>query len=152
MNAVTIPWSRPVVRSEPDDTGKDATVTDVDCRQREQFCETVEAILRLRARRALVFGQALFADPAWDILLDLAVATVRDNKLSVSAVCSTTAGCSHATSVRCIARLEQAGLVERTPDDQDRRRYFLRLSSVALTKMRAIVQNPIGTVACNPFY
>lgn len=89
---------------------------------------------RERARRAAFFPSPLFGEPAWDILLDLFVAS-RENELrSVKEVCIA----SHApdaTALRYVEQLIGAGLVVRTRDTRDNRRKFLALSPEGYRRM-----------------
>lgn len=83
--------------------------------------------LRRERGKALALDPDLFGKPAWDLLLDLYIATARGRPVSVSEV-SPAASVPASTALRWIARLERAGAVERTPDTRDRRRMFLTLS------------------------
>lgn len=82
-----------------------------------------------------LIGPGLFADPAWDMLLDLA-AWQGVRRLSVSAVCLG-ARVPHATAIRYIGILLDRGLVERVPDELDRRRTHLRLTARGVAAMEA---------------
>jgi hypothetical protein len=89
-----------------------------------------------RRRRADHFPADLFADPAWDILLDLALAAARQASLSVTDVCAG-AGVPQTTALRYINLLEGRGLIERAADPLDRRRFWLSLTPTALLAMQA---------------
>ena len=82
-----------------------------------------------RRHRDRAFGAHpnLFADPAWDIMLDLCAAQHDGRAVSVSSACIA-ASVAPTTALRWIATLEGRGLVERTADDRDGRRHFLKLS------------------------
>jgi len=82
---------------------------------------------QLRAR--FVVGQ-LFADPAWDILLDLAVARAEQARVSVTSLCIAS-GVPPTTALRWIGQMTDAGLLERVKDDSDRRRVFIALTDGA---------------------
>lgn len=70
----------------------------------------------------------LFGEPAWEMLLDLAVAEGDGNRLSVSALCI--GSCSApTTALRYIKAMEQAGIVRREEDAADARRTYVRLSA-----------------------
>lgn len=47
----------------------------------------VRNIIRARQSRIRFFGNDLFADPVWDMLLDLAVARVEHRRVSVTSLC-----------------------------------------------------------------
>lgn len=69
----------------------------------------------------------LFGEPAWDVLLDLFVATEQNRDISVSSACL--ASCvPQTTALRWIGLLEKRGLVTRMDDALDHRRTFLRLT------------------------
>lgn len=87
----------------------------------------IRRILRQRQQRAHFFGDDLFADPAWEMLLDLAAARAEDIRVSVTSLCIAS-GVPPTTALRWITMLTEAGLVERTEDDVDRRRAFIALS------------------------
>lgn len=87
----------------------------------------VRNIIRARQSRIRFFGNDLFADPAWDMLLDLAVARVEHRRVSVTPLCIAS-GVPTTTALRWIKLLNRAGLVERIEDDTDRRRAFVTLT------------------------
>lgn len=86
--------------------------------------------LKARRARSSLFDANLFADPAWDILLDLYLANEEQRRVCVSSACIAAAVPS-TTALRWITRLETCGLVEREPDRSDARRSFLRLAGSA---------------------
>jgi len=87
-----------------------------------------------RALRARVFDPDFFCDPAWDMLLDLFLQQCMEKPVCVSSLC--VASCAPSTTaLRWIRVLEQAGLVERSRDPADRRRIFVRLTSVGHAKI-----------------
>lgn len=96
-------------------------------------------ILRERRLRDLYLGDALFADPAWDILLDLAAARLEGSAVAVSSLCIA-AAVPPTTALRWIRVLTERGLLCRTPDAQDGRRVFMTLSDGAAAAMDAYLQ------------
>lgn len=69
----------------------------------------------------------LFADPAWDILLELFALRLEQRRIAVTSLCRVTD--SPATTVlRWVAKLEAEKLIVRIPDPHDRRRSFVQLS------------------------
>lgn len=101
------------------------------------YAEKARSIYRARRGRANVFGgdADLFADPAWDLLLDLFVAHESNKSMSVSSACIA-AAVPPTTALRWIALLEKRGLIERRADSNDSRRSFLDLSSYAYLRMQ----------------
>lgn len=94
----------------------------------------VRAILKLRRNRDRHFEAALFADPAWDILLELYAAELGQQRLSVSSVCLG-AGVPATTALRWIGILENKGLIQRRADRLDGRRVFLLLTCAGIEAM-----------------
>jgi DNA-binding MarR family transcriptional regulator len=94
----------------------------------------VRALLRLRRNRDRFFTGDLFADPAWDVLLELYAAALGQFKVSVSSLC-VGAAVPATTALRWINHLEEKGMIVRRPDPTDRRRHFLMLSSEAAEAM-----------------
>jgi DNA-binding MarR family transcriptional regulator len=106
----------------------------------------VKEILRARRRREKVFGDDLFGEPAWDILLELFAAEQAQQRLSVSSVCYVSA-VPATTALRWIKRLEDEGWLERRCDPLDARRYWIELSPRASETMRKFV----ARMAIRPF-
>ena len=94
----------------------------------------IRRIIRQRQLRARFFDAALFADPAWDMLLDLAAARAEEKQVSVTSLCIAS-GVPPTTALRWIGQLTAAGLLERVEDEADRRRAFLALSDQAAEAM-----------------
>lgn len=96
----------------------------------------VRDVIRARARRRTFFSADLFADPAWDILLELYACSDTQRQLSVSKLLFAIE-VPQTTGLRWIANLEKEGLVIRTPDVMDKRRIYVRLSDEGFQKMNA---------------
>lgn len=91
-------------------------------------------IIRQRQLRARFFDGDLFADPAWDMLLDLTAARAEHKRVSVTSLCIAS-GVPPTTALRWINQLSEAGLLQRSEDDTDRRRAFLSLTDRAADAM-----------------
>lgn len=87
----------------------------------------IRAIIRRRQRRTQLFGENLFADPAWDILLDLALARVEHKQVSITSLCIAVA-VPTSTALRWITQMVSIGLLLRIPDPFDRRRSYIALA------------------------
>lgn len=87
----------------------------------------VRAVLRSRRLRDHIFASDLFADPAWDIVLDLMAARLEGTKVSVSSLCIA-AAVPPTTALRWIRQLTERGLLMRQADPNDGRRIFIALS------------------------
>lgn len=96
--------------------------------------QDIRAILKLRRNREQFFDGELFADPAWDILLELYAARLGQLRTSVGSLCLG-AAVPATTALRWISMLESKGLIERKADPLDGRRFHLSLSTSGLDAM-----------------
>jgi len=87
----------------------------------------VRRIIQHRQARAKFFDGDLFADPAWDMLLDLTAARAEHARVSVTSLCIAS-GVPPTTALRWIGQMTKAGLLDRVEDDADKRRAFVALS------------------------
>lgn len=94
----------------------------------------VRRIIRQRQQRARFLDADLFADPAWDMLLDLIAARVERKRVSVTSLCIAS-GVPPTTALRWIGQMVEAGLFVRVCDDTDRRRAFIELTEKAVDAM-----------------
>jgi DNA-binding MarR family transcriptional regulator len=94
----------------------------------------IEDLMRARARRAKFFNPRLFADPAWDMLLELFAAELRQKKLAVTSL-GIASGVPPTTALRWMSALQHEGLVERQNDPLDGRRVFVSLTPAGLQAM-----------------
>lgn len=96
----------------------------------------VRAIIKARRLRDHYLGADLFADPAWDILLDLFAARLEKRRVAVSSLCIA-AAVPPTTGLRWIRTLTDLGLIVRTADPEDGRRVYIELSPRAAEAMEA---------------
>lgn len=94
----------------------------------------IRVMLKLRRNRGQFFDGELFADPAWDMLLELYAAKLGQQKISVGSLCLG-AAVPGTTALRWITMLEGKGLIERKADPMDGRRFYLSLSGAGLDAM-----------------
>ena len=94
----------------------------------------IRELIRQRQMRGQFFDAELFADPAWDILLDLAAARAERRQVCVTSLCIA-AGVPATTALRWIAQMVDAGLLVRIPDPHDRRRAHIALSDTTADAM-----------------
>lgn len=80
-----------------------------------------------RRRRDRLSSPDLFSEPAWDMLLNLLIASREGQRLSVKAL-MLGSGAPHSTAHRYLGLLEGERLVSRTPDECDARRVFVELT------------------------
>jgi hypothetical protein len=90
----------------------------------------IRRIIRQRQLRARFFDGDLFADPAWDMLLDLTAARAEHVRVSVTSLCIAS-GVPPTTALRWIGQMIDGGLLERVEDETDRRRAFIALTDKA---------------------
>jgi hypothetical protein len=100
----------------------------------------IRAIIRARRLRDHFFRSELFADPAWDMLLDLMAARVERQRVAVSSLCIA-AAVPPTTALRWIKTLCDQGLFVRVADPEDGRRVFIELSPETATMMEAYLKS-----------
>jgi hypothetical protein len=100
----------------------------------------IRDMIRARRLRDELFGPGLFADPAWDILLDLTAARIEGRSVAVSSLCIA-AAVPATTALRWIKQLTETGLLRRVADPDDGRRIFIELSDAAARRMMIYFAN-----------
>jgi DNA-binding MarR family transcriptional regulator len=100
----------------------------------EAASAAVRRVLRQRRMREQFFPADLFADPAWDMLLDLYAAQLEGQPVAVSSLCIA-AAVPATTALRWIKTLTDTGMFERHADPRDGRRIFIGLSPKAAQAM-----------------
>lgn len=96
----------------------------------------VRDIIRARAAREQFFPDGLFADPAWDILLDLFCAEMDQRRIAVGSLCIG-ARVPATTALRWIDVLLRHQLIEKRTDPLDKRRVFVSLTEQGSAAMQA---------------
>jgi hypothetical protein len=96
--------------------------------------KALREIIKMRRLRDRFFAADLFADPAWDILLDLKAAALEGQKVSVSSLCIA-AAVPPTTALRWIAAMTESGMLVRRQDPNDARRVFIELSDETSAKL-----------------
>jgi DNA-binding MarR family transcriptional regulator len=130
----TGPGTNPVDKPEPP-TGEAPAVS----------IETVRQVIRARRLRARYFDEELFADPAWDMMLDLLQAEIAQHRVPVSSLCIA-AAVPATTALRWIKSMTDAGLFKRRADPHDGRRVFVELAPQASDALRRYFKD-VGRVA-----
>jgi hypothetical protein len=99
----------------------------------------VRAIIRARRLRDQFLGADLFADPAWDMLLDLMAARLEGQRVPVSSLCMA-AAVPPTTALRWIKVLSEQGIFVRTADPQDGRRIYIELADEVAAALEAYLR------------
>ncbi len=97
--------------------------------------ETVRSVIRARRLRSRYFAEHLFADPAWDMLLDLLQAEIAQLRVPVSSLCIA-AAVPATTALRWLKTMVQEGLFIRRADPHDGRRVFVELAPETSAALR----------------
>ena len=101
----------------------------------EVILQRVNAFIQTRRLREQFFPRELFADPAWDLLLCLFQAELRQQRIYVSDACLA-AAVPASTALRWLTSLVDQGLFVRRSDPLDKRRAFIELSPEASSSIR----------------
>jgi hypothetical protein len=95
----------------------------------------ITAVVKSRRVRDKLMPSEIFADPAWDIILDLSIARLNNQKTSVSSLCI--AACVPTTTAfRRINKLLKKGHIEKICDPDDARRTFIFISDAMFDRVR----------------
>jgi hypothetical protein len=104
---------------------------------------SAERLYHERRRRSRYFPPHLFAEPAWDILLDLFVNGVRNRAISITSACIA-GGIPATTGLRWLGLLEKEGLLVRETSGEDARVTWVRLSDQGMNAMRGYIAEASG--------
>src|SRR5690348_3433443 len=95
----------------------------------------VRNVIRARRLRARYFPSELFADPAWDMLLDLLQAEIAQLRVPVSSLCIA-AAVPATTALRWLKTMVDEGIFVRRADPHDGRRVFVELAPETSAALR----------------
>jgi predicted transcriptional regulator len=107
--------------------------------------ETVRTVIRARRLRGRYFDETLFADPAWDMMLDLLQSEIAQHRVPVSSLCIA-AAVPATTALRWLKTMVSQGLFVRRADPHDGRRVFVELAPEASQALRRYFAE-VGQVA-----
>lgn len=99
-----------------------------------------------RRRRDALFAADIFADPAWDMLLDLYVQRYHAREVSTHSLCIA-AVVPQTTALRWIGKLECLGYIDRRPCPHDARVVYVTLSARGLAMMERYLRAQLGEFA-----
>lgn len=97
-----------------------------------------------RQSRRKQFGQELFGEPAWEMLLHLYVARVEGISLATKAVLASS-GAPSTTALRHLSLLEAKGLIRRMASQTDQRVILIELTEQALKKFQRYFLSRLDT-------
>lgn len=97
--------------------------------------QTVRNVIRARRLRANFLPEEIFADPAWDMLLDLLQAEIAQLRVPVSSLCIA-AAVPATTALRWLKSMVAQGLFIRRADPHDGRRVFVELAPATSHALR----------------
>jgi DNA-binding MarR family transcriptional regulator len=86
-----------------------------------------QRLYQQRRLRDQFFHADIFAEPAWDMLLDLFAAAEKGQRIYVTSLCIA-AAVPATTALRWITLLEKRGLVVKVKDDEDGRKFWIELA------------------------
>lgn len=120
----------------PDLKRVDADAAGKQTGQDKATVQAVQNLIDARQLRYKFFGADLFADPAWDMLLELLRAEIEQHRVTVSSL-TRASNVPATTALRWIKIMTDRGLLNRSADPTDARRIFLELSPTSSLAMRA---------------
>ena len=89
--------------------------------------DAVREVIEARRKRERLFALDLFSDPAWDILLELFLGHLEQQRVPTTRL-GQAAAVPPTTALRWIEKLEASGWIIRNADPLDGRRVFIELS------------------------
>jgi hypothetical protein len=107
--------------------------------------ERVRKVIEARRLRSRHFPEELFADPAWDMLLDLLQAEIAQLRVPVSSLCIA-AAVPATTALRWLKTMVAQGIFVRRADPHDGRRVFVELAPETSRALRCYFAE-VGQVA-----
>jgi DNA-binding MarR family transcriptional regulator len=135
ISATCAPPPGPTRPTKPDLSGTDDANDD-------RLAAIARAEYASRRRREALFTKSLFADPAWDMLLDLYVQRHAGRPISIHSLC-VASSVPQTTAVRWIGRLEECGMVSRSPCLRDHRVIHVTLTENAVQTMQAYLRGQL---------
>ncbi len=98
------------------------------------YTDVTGLLQRIQRAKKRILGEDTLDETTWEMLLDLMAAHLRGEVVTVTSLCMVSAS-PQTTALRRIEQMEEAGLVERLPDEGDRRRRIVILTPKGLDGM-----------------
>lgn len=105
----------------------------------EELQAFTRMLLKFQHNKSKFFDPAVLAGPSWEILLDIAEATLRGESVPASSAAAAT-HIPLSTALRHVNNLVDAGLVRRWIDPTDKRRSLLELEPHAVAAMQRYLE------------
>lgn len=131
ITALTKRLDPPVVRDRPAKRNSMPTEEDLQAFTR--------MLLKFQHNKSKFFDPAVLTGPSWEILLDIAEATLRGESVPASSASAST-HVPLSTALRHVSNLVNAGLVRRWTDPTDKRRTLLELEPHAVAAMQRYLE------------
>lgn len=112
------------------------------------LAQRVHSYLLARRARSNILGGDWFADPAWDLLLDLLASQYLGRPVSISSACIA-ANVPPTTALRWIDKLVQEGLLVRESDPADRRRAHLSIAPELAARLEEWIEHHLPPSICS---
>jgi FixJ family two-component response regulator/DNA-binding MarR family transcriptional regulator len=103
-------------------------------RSTELYSRVIDLLQRVQKSKKRVHVQQVIDETSWDMLLDLMSAHIRGEVVTVTSLCFVSTS-PQTTALRRVEDLEAAGLIERQPDQGDRRRRIVTLTPKGIDEM-----------------
>lgn len=98
------------------------------------YVDLIGQLIGTRGQRAAMFADPVFEEPVWDMLLELSLARLTGERLTVSQLCRRSRA-AKTTAFRQLERLERSGLVGRQVDPGNTRRRIVEITDAALRQL-----------------
>lgn len=112
-----------------------ATQTVIGFQRPSAYIDAAQKLREQRRFRNELIAIDLFADPAWDMLIELFIADDQGFEMSTTNFCLA-AGVPVTTALRYVRELADRGVIARAPDPTDGRRIMITLMPAYREKLR----------------
>ncbi|MFM5893281.1 MAG: hypothetical protein ACKOQM_02460 [Novosphingobium sp.] len=123
-----------------DQARRKSYLSSLDSSGTDQLIIRASEMYRTRRRRKRYLPPDLFAEPAWDLLLDLFIARLYNKRVSITSACYA-ADVPSTTGLRWLGILADRNLIERFDSKNDQRVTWVRLSNFGTKLMRELFED-----------